>query len=119
MQHSPITRDNVHDVIAAREAAETAQLEQLYKDLGDLIEARKMAASPMVSNLLWAQFNFTKSLDAWAKGVPSDDLFEEVCSNLRVDEEGNPLNEHGCPVRQFNPSRVHPDDHCQSKGLVA
>ena len=54
---------------------------------------------------------------------PEADSLHELAANIRhdlgIDDEGNALDENGFPLRTFDPSRVHPDDPCQSKGCAA
>lgn len=59
--------------------------------------------------------------DAICRVVPDGDAAEAASQarfDLGLDEEGRPTDDFGFPLFEFNPSRVHPDDGCQSKGWV-
>lgn len=74
---------------AEREAREIAQLEQLQADLGRLIAIRKKAKGSLDKRLLWAEFDFFKSLDDWGQSDDTAEWFSDACRELGVDKNGD------------------------------
>lgn len=66
----------------------------------------------------WAWLFLCEAADDLFSGESAADHASVARDELGIDEEHNPVDEHGYPLRTFNPSRVHPDDPCQSKGYL-
>jgi hypothetical protein len=67
-----------------------------------------------------AQFEYLQLCNAIVDLIDDGDALAErgkLQEELRCDENGDPVDEYGFPVAQFNPSLVHPDDPCQRKGF--
>lgn len=63
------------------------------------------------------QYAWLALCDAVDAVVPEPaEMASQARLDLGLDEEGNPTDEFGFSVHTFNPSRVHPNDLCQSKG---
>jgi hypothetical protein len=73
--------------------AERALIEkQRLADIGaaatHLASVRRMNLKPMNANLLWAEWEFYRAMKMWDGDGLYDEAFADICSALRVDEEG-------------------------------
>jgi hypothetical protein len=103
------------NAISESTAEDVRALEGIIEAAQAVIDAKRARA---ISKANWALLDFHKSLVSYCDGNDPQELLDESCNELGVDEGGNPVDENGCPVRTFNPSRVHPDDPVQAGGWV-
>ena len=87
--YTPLTIEQIKARQAEREQRETVQLEALHEALGNLIGARKSAASMGSDKVLWGDWHFAKALNDLFGDDCSARALQEACDNLGVDERGH------------------------------
>ncbi|WPZ05519.1 hypothetical protein [Pelagerythrobacter marinus] len=95
----------VHDADALARAA------QAYA------EAARSDPQDAKATTMFLRLALCEAFDAVVPAGALDEM-DDLRWRLNIDEEGHPLDGDGFPLASFNPSRIHPNDLCQSKGRL-
>lgn len=82
---------------------------------GQLFDALNLSGGEYDTRASHRLFDLCTALIDLLHGGDAETMRDSLMHELGIDEHGNPVRE----VIEFNPSLVHPDDPCQSKGYAA
>ena len=89
MELPQITADNIAARTALRYAQETAQMQEVYDRLGQLLALRKLNLRCTNKSLLWAEWHYAKAMHVLYSDDGTRDMLDDANAALGVDDDGD------------------------------
>ena len=83
------------------EIQEVSQLEDIARWATDLADLKRKQVPWTSDNYLWSEWHFAKALSEFLTTDDSAGYFAEVCDNLGVNEDGEPVGNLGCAEADY------------------
>lgn len=104
--------------LTPRHAEHIRQAKALAKAAADYAERVALHRGQFTQSVEFSRFILTGAIIDLIDDGNALAERESLMHELRIDEQGDPVDADGFPLASFNPSFVHPDDPCQSKGFA-